>query len=491
MNKIIILGFSALIIIVSFLIGWNARRKITDDSAFVGGAKIFGPFSIGLSTMAAVGSAFAVVGIPGIVYFRGNTMMLFMLASVGFTFGYIMIGKKIRAIAELGHVASLGDITDLRFNKHRGIKIFLSLATTVGCIAYLASQIAACTDLFVILLDINKWLAGGMIFGILIIYTMMSGEVGGVLTQAFQGFIMVIAGLIIVISFFIMLKGFSPVIEAVSHVKQFGPNHLNAWGNLPGPVAFAWILLPTIGIMCQPQVLTRMLSLKDPMDLPRLSLFATATNMILGFMVMTIAYSALYLVSTGVIPPFTKPDHATFEVANYLGLVAQVFVYAAVLAAAMSTSSLFLSLLGGIVSRDLSSAAGFKLSAKSQKMVYQVSIGVVGVFAIWFALTSGDMVAILGTFGFGALMAATLPVVILGLLWKKATSQGVFFESATAFVLSIAFLVLKTQGMWKLHIPWYMPIVAFALLGTVIVSLFTKGATGEELDPRVEKVIDL
>ena len=51
--------------------------------------------------------------------------------------------------------------------------------------------------------------------------------------------------------------------------------------------------------------------------------------------------------------PFIDSDKAVFKVADYLGIVAQLFVYPAVLAAALSTSSLFLSLAGNIVSRDL------------------------------------------------------------------------------------------------------------------------------------------
>ena len=50
----------------------------------------------------------------------------------------------------------------------------------------------------------------------------------------------------------------------------------------------------------------------------------------------------------------------------------------------------------------------------------------IGIFAIMFALTSGEAVAILGTFGWGTLMSATFPVFITGLLWKRASSQGVF-----------------------------------------------------------------
>ena len=69
--KYLILASSFSVLAISFLIGWWARRKVTSPEAFIGGAKIFGPLTVGLATMAAVGSAFAVVGVPGLVYSTG------------------------------------------------------------------------------------------------------------------------------------------------------------------------------------------------------------------------------------------------------------------------------------------------------------------------------------------------------------------------------------------------------------------------------------
>ena len=99
--KYLILASSVAVLVISFGIGWWAQKKVTSPEAFFGGAKIFGPLTVGLATMAAVGSAFAVVGVPGLVYSTGNTILLFMFAAPGFVFGYLVIGKKVRAMAEI------------------------------------------------------------------------------------------------------------------------------------------------------------------------------------------------------------------------------------------------------------------------------------------------------------------------------------------------------------------------------------------------------
>ena len=103
-------------------------------------------------------------------------MALWMLSSAAFAMAYMIIGKKIRAMAEVGSVASLGDISDLRFNKHKGIKALLSIIIFIGAIAYLASQISAVSALFGHLLGWDPMLAGFVIFGILTAYTALSGE---------------------------------------------------------------------------------------------------------------------------------------------------------------------------------------------------------------------------------------------------------------------------------------------------------------------------
>jgi Na+/proline symporter len=501
LEKYLILASSFLVLAISFGIGLWAKRKVTSPEAFFGGAKIFGPLTVGLATMAAVGSAFAVVGVPGLVYSTGNTILLFMFAAPAFVFGYMVIGKKIRGMAEIGTVASLGDLADLRFNHHRGIKLMLSIMLFLGCAMYLSAQVEACAKLFENLFEWNQLVISAVIFTILIAYTMLSGEIGGILTQAFQGLVIVVAGLIFIASFFFVTGGFGPVLAAISGPQGaaagLDPDAMTAWGSLPGSFSFAWVLLPTLGIMCQPQVLTRMLMLRDPRDMPKLSIYAALTNMVAGMMVMAVGYCAIYLVANGTVT-IADPDKAVFKVADYLGIVAQLFVYPAVLAAVLSTSSLFLSLAGNIVSRDLPSSLGFTIRPARQMAVSRIAMSAMGVLAIGFAAVSGDMVAILGTYGFGTLAASTFPIFIIGLLWKGASSEGVMLGMLTALVSTIGGVTIEllkrfdlSNFTWPGGVPWYVFVLAASVVVTIIASLATCGATGDDLDKRVKMAMEL
>lgn len=139
---LIIVFFCALMIAVSFGIGVWAKKKATTAQAYFGGTAMFGPLAVGLSSMAGIASAFALVGVPGIIYTSGNAMAFWMLSGAAFAMSYIILGKKVRAMAEIAPISSLGDICDVRFNNNHVIKALMSIIICLGCVGYLAAQIS-------------------------------------------------------------------------------------------------------------------------------------------------------------------------------------------------------------------------------------------------------------------------------------------------------------------------------------------------------------
>lgn len=492
--KTLIMAFSFLMIAVSFFIGWWAKKKVTSSEAYFGSTGMFGPFTVGLSSTAAVASAFALVGVPGLMYSTGNAMSFWMLSSAAFAMAYLILGKKVRAMAEIGKVASLGDLSDLRYNNNKVIKITMSLTLFLGCVAYLAAQIKAGSELFGHLLGWDPLVAGFVIFGVLAVYMSISGEVGGLLTQAFQGLVMVVAGVVIVVAFYNITGGFGEVLKVTSQAgtitaneitKEFSPDMLNAWGSMPRTVAMTWMLIPILGTVGQPQVITRMYALKDPRDMPKMGLYTALSHTMVGLLTMVVSSGALYLVATGKIDPLVKGDRAIYAMADYAGITAQLFVYAGVLAAAMSSASLFLSICSTVVSRDIPNALGFKFESKKQVQISRVSMLVLGIISIIFSVTQGEMVGILGTFGWGTLMSATFPVFVLGLLWKRANEKGVMCGSIIGLALNIAsFAGFKWPGV----LPWYFNVITISIAVTVAVSLMTKE---QGLSRKLQAVIDL
>ena len=493
---ILILSFSILMIVVSFGIGIWAKKKANTAQAYFGGTAMFGPVAVGLSSMAGIASAFAMVGVPGIIYATGNAMTFWMLSGAAFAMSYIILGKKMRAMAEVAPISSLGDICDVRFNNNRLIKALMSIIICLGCVGYLAAQISAGTALISNLINIPPIVAGLIIFGLLTVYTALSGEVGGLLSQAFQGLIMVFAALVLIIAFFAVTGGFGNVLEAVAAVpeitgangvtKKLGADLLNAWGTYPGGISLTWMLIPILGCVGQPQVLTRMYAVKNPRDLPKAGLVTAITHTIVGFLAVAGAYGALYLVATGKIDPPAANDQAIYAFADYLGIWAQLLVYAAVLAAALSSASMFLSSSSTLLSKDLPAALGIKIAPEKQINVSRIFMFILGAIAIVVSIYSSEMVALLGTFGWGTLVSATFPIFVVGLLWDRCTEQGALVGIAYSFVFNI--LPLVTNFKYPTALPAYAITSAIAVALTVIVSLLTPK---QKLSEGVQAVMDL
>jgi Na+/proline symporter len=491
----IIVFFSGAMIVVSFVIGIWARRQATTAQAYFGGTAMFGPVTVGLSSMAGIASAFALVGVPGIIYATGNPMTFWMLSGTAFAMSYIILGKRVRAMAEIAPISSLGDICDVRFNNNRAIKILMSIVICLGCVGYLAAQIAAGSALIAHLLGWPPIVAGFVVFGLLTVYTAASGEVGGLLTQAFQGLVMVLAGIVMIVAFFRVTGGFGNVMQAVGSIpeivgsngvtKKLGPDLLNAWGTFPGKISLAWMLIPILGCLGQPQVLVRMYALKDPRDLPRVGLVTAISHTIVGFFAVLVAYGALYLVATGKIEPLAKADEAIYAFADYVGVEAQLLVYAAVLAAAMSSASLFLTSSSTLLSKDLVSALGIKIPKEKQISVSRIFMFILGLVSIVISIYSTQMVALLGTFGWGTLVSATFPVFVIGLLWERANEAGVLCGIGVSFVLNVLSL---TTFQWSGGLPAYFNICAISVAVTVLVSLITPK---QKLSPALKEVINL
>ncbi len=493
----LILSFSIAMVVVSFLIGIWAKKKATSAQAYFGATGMFGPVAVGLSSMAGIASAFAIVGVPGIIYSTGNPMTFWMLSGAAFAMSYIILGKRMRAMAEVAPISSLGDVCDVRFNNNKLIKACMSIIICLGCVGYLAAQISAGSALIANLVNIKPIVAGLIIFGLLTVYTALSGEVGGLLSQAFQGAIMVFAGLVLIIAFFAVTGGFGGVLEAVAAnptvtgatngvTKEFNPNLLGAWGTYPGGISLTWMLIPILGCVGQPQVLTRMYAVKNPKDLPKAGLVTAITHTIVGFLAVCAAYGAMYLVATGKIEPLAKADTAIYAFADYLGIWAQLLVYAAVLAAALSSASMFLTSSATLLSKDLTSAVGIKIAPEKQIGVTRVFMFILGAIAIVVSIYSSEMVALLGTFGWGTLVSGTFPVFVVGLLWKRCNETGTLVGVAYSLIFNI--LPLVTSFKYPSTLPAYFITSAIAVALTVIVSLITKKP---ELNKETELVMDL
>ncbi len=497
-------------LVISFLIGVVAKRR-TKNSAqqFIGATKSFGPIATGLSSTAAMASGWMLVGTPANVYSYGNIMAIYSYLSFCFALGFIYVGKRMRAIAEVAEISTLGDVLDVRYGgsgSTRPLKAFFAVTMFLGCLSYLASQISAGSGLMSYLFP--NWpvlLSCAAVFGIVTLYVAVGGESAGLLSQAFQGAVMVICGIVFIGFFFFEFGGFgalssaladSPTVtNAAGVAKTFSPRMMTAFGldNSGGVLSVTYLMMPLIGVACQPSCLTRMYAVKDPRNLGKTSLTSALSQAVVCFSGMSIAFAMIHLVSSGVIEPLAKADQLTWTYCNYLGFGVQLICYAGIMAAIVSSASMYITVGANALAIDLSSALNFKMSDAQKIKISRIAIVIVGIGGIFMAALSSETVAIIASLGWGTIVSINLPIFVIGCAWKKATRKGMTAAAFAAMVGNVIGLV-TTQLMkitYPKGMPWYMWVICISVMIGVFGSLATYNKDSDKVSPGIEAALNL
>ena len=304
-----IIGYVIVFLIISIGIGWYANRYAKTAEGFFGGTKMFSGLVIGLASMAAVMSAFGFIGGPGLVYKFGFTSIWMTIAcGPGFAYGYWVIGKRMRAMAEVTDVATLPDIARVRFQS-QAVRGILAIGLFLAATAYLSSQVKGGAKLMNQMLGVSEEWGVIIMFGTTLAYMLFSGMSGSILTDAFQGLVMLIGVAGVVFAFFAMTGG---DFSAIMNAPHFGPSFVDGAGSLPFQLVITWAVVFFIGVMLQPQLLTKMYAVKNPKDLKLAGILGGTTYGLTSLVWILVGYGAVYLVATGAAPPLKDLDKAAF-----------------------------------------------------------------------------------------------------------------------------------------------------------------------------------
>jgi len=477
-------------IVISIGIGVYSKKWAKTPEQYFGATKTFGPITIALASMAAVMSAFGFIGGPGFVYkFGFSSVWITCAAGTGFAYGFWILGKRMRAMAEVAEIATLPDIAKVRFDS-QAVRALLSIALLIASIAYLSSQVKGGAKLMQQLLGVSEGMGIGIVFGTVMIYMLFGGMAGHIMTNTFQGAVMLFAVIGVIVGFF-SLTAHENVFEVIQNAPDMGATYIDGIGGLPPHFVTVFALVFFMGCVAQPQLLTKMYTLKDPKGLRLAGTVSGLTYAVASIVWILAGLGALYLVAKGVEEPLQDADNAAFLFVSHLPTVTQGVVMAGLLAAIMSTSDLFISLAAGAITRDFLGAVGLEIAHSRQVLVGRIVTVVVVLFAIAFAYWGGDAVLVLGSLGFGFFVSTNVPVFVIGLLWKRTSREGVMLGLIVAIFSNVLLAVLDKSGFAKLPFPYYMLPIILASATTIFVSLFTKGAAGDNLPARIRPIFKL
>ena len=192
------------------------------------------------------------------------------------------------------------------------------------------------------------------------------------------------------------------------------------------------------------------------------------------------------LVLQGSQDPLLTPDAAASEfLQNYANPLLAGVVFAALLATIMSTADGFVNIGTAAVIHDFPIAIRGRAVA-NELLWARVTTVVIAIVAALFALYSGDLVALLGAFGWGTFAAAIVPVIGIGLNWKGATARAATVAISSSLVINFGVRITGATVPYGLDVGAVSLVVSMCLF----LSLSLLGGP-DELDADIEAAMEL
>ena len=527
--------FALTIIMVLYLfilgyLGYYGYRKTKDALDYLVAGRNIHPFVMALSYGATFISTSAIVGFGGAAALFGMGLMwlTFLNILTGIIVAFIVFGKRTRHMGHNLDAHTFPELMGKRFQSpfiqgFGGLVVFLfmplySAAVLIGAARFIETTFSIHYSIALLIYTL-----------IVCAYVLAGGLKGVMYADAFQGSIMFIGMIFLLVLTYMKLGGVAEAHHALSQLVDKVPPKLAAlghmgWTSMPKfGSPFWWILVSTIvmgvgiGVLAQPQLAVRFMTVKSNKELNRAVLIGGIFILCMTGVAFTVgALSNVYFVHN---PEFGKISVAAVGgnidkiIPTYIKSAMPIwFVYIfmlTLLSAAMSTTSSQFHAMGTSIGRDLFEKGIFK--GKSDK--YTVTITRLGIlFAVLFTVVlgyklPGSIIAIATAIFFGLCASVFLPSFIGALFWKGMTKAGVISSMLTGFIgtgLWLLFVHKKESaalGLCKFifgqptlaKFPWtvvdqILIILPLSLIVAVVVSIFTSKPSKQHIDSCFKRI---
>jgi solute:Na+ symporter, SSS family len=523
-----LLVLSVVILIYLLMVGYVGyiawKRTKSADDYLVAGRKTH-PYIMALSYGATFISTAAIVGFGGTagVYGMGLLWLTFLNILVGIFIAFVFFGKRTRKMGHNMSALTFPEFLSRRFNS-KFIQYFSGAVIFLGMPLY-ASVVLIGMARFVettLQIDYNFALIGMAL--IVAVYVIFGGIRGVMYTDALQGTIMFFGMIFLLASTYWLLGGVFDANQALTNLVNVVPASATAkatatgftgWTSMPTLGSpFWWTLVSTlilgvgIGVLSQPQLVVRFMTVKSNRELNRAVLIGgififmmTGTAFVVG------SLSNLYFFDTvGKLAIQVAGGNADKIIPAFIGTAMPLwFAYLfmiTLLSAAMSTLSAQVHVQGTALGRDIYETLTKKTGASSV-MIARAGIAIAVVVAVILGYILPDNIIAVGTaMWFSITAAAFLSLYVFALFWKGSTKAGAIAGLVTGTVFSLFWILFGYQksaaalGICQAltgnaviisTAPW--PTVDPILIGlplafvvTVVVSLLTKPPAQEHLD---------
>lgn len=483
--KFLVLG---LYVLVLFIIGIVASRRIKNISDYYVGGKKMGFWAVAFSARATGESGWLLIGLTGMGAIAGYAGYWVVIGELlGVFISWQFMAKPFKRLSDKYQSITIPDYLDSHFktNTHT-LRIISAIALVIFIVIYVASQIDVTGVAFHSMLDIPYKLGALIGFLIVLIYIFLGGFVAAVWSDLFQGVLMFLGLFLLPIVIWFSMDHGMGVTEGLNSID---PNLTKLWGksddvwmNVFTILGFSMIGL---GFLGSPQVYVRFMSIKNEQEIDKGKIVAMVFTLLTDAAAVTIGILARIVFTKNgqdaeAILGVGGKDVLSMVTELFLPLTVVAIYVAIVLSAIMSTIDSLLILASSSISRDFYQKI-FRPDLKDEHLtkVSRVSTVVMALVALLIAIilnwVSPDrQVFWVIIFGWSGIAATFCPVIILTLFWRGYTEKGAIASMITGFasVILFKFIIQPMEGIGKyfVELDVLAPSFALAMLVGVIVS---------------------
>ncbi|MYN02830.1 sodium:solute symporter [Pseudoduganella sp. DS3] len=463
-----LISFVVLYLLGTLALGAWAGTRIKNTTDFAVAGRSLPLIMVVTTTFATWFGAETVMGIPA-KFVQGG-----MNAIVEDPFGagtcLILVGMFFAARLYKLNLLTIGDFYRQRYGK--GIEVFCSIAIIVSYLGWVAAQITALGLVFTVLTNGAMSETAGMIVGTLAVLVYV--VIGGFLAVAWTDFIQMIVlvvGLSIIAMFSADLAGGSDkVLTMISEEKL--------WTFLPAAnftdIAFfvGAAVTMMLGSIPQQDVFQRVMSAKDAPTARTGAVIGGASYILFAAVPMFIVACAVIVMGQSGLE-MAKNDYQrllpTF-VLTKMPLVMQILFFGALLSAIKSTSSATLLAPSTSFTENILKNLRPGMTDKQQLFAMRATIVVFAATVLAYAIAMrGTSIYELVSSAYQVTLVAAFVPLLMGLYWKRATTQGAILSAAFGIATWVAFF--PQLSSWGEAFPGQLAGLLAAFLGMFVGSL--------------------
>ncbi|TDI79733.1 MAG: sodium/proline symporter [Bacteroidetes bacterium] len=480
-------------VIILFLIGIFASRRIKSMSDFYVGGKNIGYWAVAFSARATGESGWLLIGLTGMGAIAGISTYWVVVGEVlGVAISWFFMAKRFKRKTDEYKSVTVPDYLVSHFkSKTHFIRILSASVLSIFVIIYVSSQIDATGIAFESMLGMNYYHGAFLGFAIVLVYIFIGGFVAVVWSDLFQGLLMFFGLVLLPIVVFSSMDYSGSIIEGLHNID---PALTNIWGGSDD----AWLNLFTIlgfsmiglGFLGSPQVYVRFMSVKNEAELDKGKWVAIVFTLLTDAAAVTIGVLArLLFTESGQDPEAVFGIGATdvlkVMTENFLPLI-----LVAIFVAIMSTIDSLLVIASSAIVRDFYQKI-LRPDLKDNELTKISRIVTMGMAVIALAIAMGmaiyspeRQVFWVIIFGWSGIAAAFCPVIILSLFWKGYTEKGAIASMISGFLcvplFKFVFQELDSVGEYFIKLDVLAPSFAIALFMGWMVSKFFSKRTSEK-----------